>query len=71
MGEDGKDIDFNAILNTKDAKEQTPSLAWLLKKREREEENIDPAKAYKIFDRSIKTLGCNSYFDKSYEKCVS
>jgi len=37
-GEDAKDIDFNAILNTKDAKEQTSSLAWPLKKRERERE---------------------------------
>lgn len=44
-GEDAKDIDFNAILNTKDAKEQTSSLAWPLKKRERERENIDPVKA--------------------------
>lgn len=35
MGEDAKDIDFDAVLNTKDAKEQTSSLAWLLKKRER------------------------------------
>lgn len=69
-GEDAKDIDFNAILNTKDAKEQTSSLAWPLKKREREREYWS-CEGQKVFDQSTKTLGRNSYFDKSYEKCVT